>query len=154
MTDNGDRGFSEDGIRWEGTRAQLEAWKEYKRHKARAFVDRGYAVSWTPDGYDWMDIYVPERPYARAHELRAEVQLLVTPEQAQADGSRIAGLTIFERRVQTVVMLPILPNANPVRVLRDEQSRIFYNDGPAQVKLLKPSPDASQLHTAILEEFR
>lgn len=115
---NSEEEISEDGVFWEGTRAELEAWKEHKREKAIAFVQRGYSVEWSPDGAPRMSVYLPQRHYAREPELRAEVQAYRDPSHFGIDGGRISKLLIRRTRVDILAQAIGAPY---------ETVEVFYN---------------------------
>ncbi len=95
-------GFEENGIHWEGTPESLRRWKDYKRRKAITFVSRGYSVSWYPDGDNTMDVYTPERWYAKEPELRAMIKFFNEPSQYGIDHGKISKLAIQVRSVDVL----------------------------------------------------
>ncbi len=142
---NENSGFDEDGLRWEGTREELEAWKRYKKTKALAFVERGYSVSWFPDGNNWMSVYLPERQHARAPEILAEVKFYGHPSKHGIDGGMVSKLSITSTRTDLIGMVLGRP---------PEQSCVLYSyDRGLDVNHLQTSPDARRLLDSILEEL-
>ena len=99
MTKKRHTGFEDEGIHWEGTRKELDEWKEYKMQRAHEFVSRGYSVAWCPDGDNWMDVYHPQRHHVKEPELRASVKFFREPSKFGMDGGRISKLTIQTRDV-------------------------------------------------------
>jgi len=144
MTDE-NNWIDEDGIRWEGTRQELEAWKQYKRSKALAFVERGYSVGWYPDADNWMQLYIPERHHARTPEILAEVKFYGHPSVHGIDGGMVSKLWITQTRTDLVAMALRKP-CEHVRVLYN------YDRGP-DVNRLRTCPEALRLYGAILEEL-
>ncbi len=142
---NENSGFEEDGLRWEGTRDELETWKKYKKTKALAFVERGYSVSWFPDGDNWMSVYLPERHHARAPEILAEVKFYGHPSKHGIDGGMVSKLSITSTRTDLIGMVMARPS---------EPSRVLYSyDRGLDVNHLQTSASAFRLYGAILEEL-
>lgn len=137
--------IEEDGLRWEGTREELEAWKRYKKTKAIAFVERGYSVEWYPDGENWMGIYMPERHYARAAETRAEVKFYGHPSSYGIDGGMVSKLSITSTTTHAIRQL-LEGRGSLTRMLYD------YDRG-LSVNRLEASPEGQRLYNAILEEL-
>lgn len=148
---NGDplsrHGIHEDGIFWEGSRESLEAWKAYKRTKAHAFVERGYSVSWYPDGHGWMSVYLPERHHAGTPEIRAEAKFYSEPSQFGIEGGKISKLSILTTK--TDVLLDVLSLGK-----QGTRTETLYNyDRGLEVDHLHTNPQARALYDAILEEL-
>jgi len=140
------RGFHEDGIYWEGSRDSLEAWKLYKRTKAHAFVERGYSVSWSPDGDGWMSIFLPRRPYAGTPEIRAEVKFHADPSSFGIREGRISKLAI---------MVFAAGDDDPDVLLEDNDlgTTLYNYDRGLDVDHLHTNPQARALYDAVLEEL-
>src|SRR5262245_45403513 len=97
MTTEHRPGFEEDGFYWEGTREELDAWKQYKKRKALAFVGRGYSVEWYPDPDGWMDVFTPERFQIKAPEYRASIKFYSEPSPYGIGSGRISKLSITKK---------------------------------------------------------
>jgi hypothetical protein len=144
MTDESDR-IDEGGVRWEGTRKELEVWKRYKKTKAVSFVERGYSVSWYPDGDNWMQVYLPERHHAKAPEMLAEVKFYGHASKYGIDGGMVSKLSITETRTDLAAYVLGRPW---------KRSRVLYNyDRGPDVNRLRTSPEALRLYGAVLEEL-
>ncbi len=145
MTDEQKPGFYDEGMWWIGAREELDAWKKYKQRKALAFVERGYSVSWYPDGDNWMTIYLPERLHARAPELSAEVKVYGRPSEHGIYGGMVSKLAILERRTD-----PLKQVSSP----GDEDVRTLYNyDRGLDFDRLNGHPAAMRLFYAVLDEL-
>lgn len=134
---------------WLGTREQLDAWKQYKRAAARAFVEKGYSVQWAPDPSDWFDVYMPERPYARALEVRAETRLFPT-DGVGLKGSRVRSLTIYLRELASVAQ----PVDDRSVLWKEEHVSVVFNTGKQRVDRLDDHSAARALYDVVLEELR
>lgn len=146
MTSERVSGFSDDGVWWMGSREELEAWKKYKKRKALAFVERGYSVSWYADGGGWMTVYLPERDYASAPELSAELKFYGKASEYGIDGGMISKLMIQERRTDILKQL-----RDPSK---GERVRTLYNyDRGLDLDRLAASPVARTLYQIILDEL-
>lgn len=135
----------EDGVLWKGSHESLEAWKEYKRQKAMKFVQRGYSVEWTPDGYGFMAVYLPERHYAKKPEIRATVRFFDQPSKYGIDRGKISKLTIQLRRTDVLKAAIGAPH---------ERIETLYNyDRGEDVDRLNESHVARRLFDAIYDEL-
>lgn len=133
----------EDGVVWHGTRAELEAWKEFKRRKAIAFVGHGYSVEWHANGDNWLNIYLPER--LCVPEVRARVMVEGKPNESGIDGGRIVALVILHSRSAAVA------KAMGVSV---EESRLLFSFVKGMVfDDLDDSPAAAELYQLVLNEL-
>lgn len=143
--DTPERGFTEDGVFWHGTREELEAWKEYKKRKALAFVGLVYSVSWYPDGDGWMEVYLPERHHAETPEIAAEVKFFSEASQYGIDGGRVSKLAITRRRTDILKQVVGQPH---------ERLEVLYNyDRGLDVDRLGKSVEARRLYQIILDEL-
>jgi len=138
-------GFEEEGIHWEDSKKELSAWKAYKRAKAGRFVELNYSVAWYPDGSNWMDVFVPERPHAQRPELRAEVKFYREPSQNGIEGGRISKLTITTRTEDPLARVLGKPF---------ETVKILYNyDRGLDVDQMDKSPRARRLFQIVKREL-
>jgi hypothetical protein len=138
-------GFDDEGVWWMGTRQELDAWKKYKRRKALAFVERGYSVSWYPDGDHWMEVYEPERLHARVPELRATIKFYGRPSRHGIDGGMVSKLSIMEQHADPLEGL--LGSGRP-------RTTVYFNfDRGPDINRLGQSPRATALYHAVLEEL-
>jgi hypothetical protein len=143
MTD--EQFIDEDGVRWEGTREELDAWKKYKQRKALAFVEHGYSVEWYADGDTWMDIYLPQRDHAGTPEVRASIKFFGKPSKYGIGGGMISKLSIQRRRAD--LLGKVVGNAW-------ERVETLYNyDRGIDVDRLDEDPAAHALYNTILEEL-
>lgn len=138
-------GFEEEGVFWNGTGEELEAWKRYKQRKAIAFVQRGYSVEWYPDGSGWLTVYLPERHHAGSAEVRGEIKCYGKPSAYGIEGGMISKLWIAQTRTD-----PLRQALQP----RSLERIVFFDfDRGLQIDRLAESPQAMQLYWAIIEEL-
>lgn len=138
-------GFESEGVYWEGSKRDMSAWKAYKRAKAVRFVELNYSVAWYPDGSNWMDVFVPERPYAHRPEVRADVKFFREPSQHGIDGGRISKLTIATRTVDPLAQVLGKPF---------EKVEVLYNfDRGLDIDRLHESPRARRLYQVVMREL-
>jgi hypothetical protein len=138
-------GFEDEGVRWEGSRRELSAWKAYKRAKAKRFVELNYSVAWYPDGTNWMDIYIPERHHAKQPELRAEVKFFSEPSKYGINGGRISKLTI-QTRTEDLLSKAVGRPYEKIETLFN------YDRGP-DIDRLDENPKARKLYEHVLAEL-
>ena len=135
----------DEGVHWEGTPAELAAWKAYKQRKAVAFIELGYSVEWSRTGDPFMDVYVAERPFANRPEVRASIQFYGRPSQFGIDGGMVSKLTIQRTRTDLIK-----------RVLGHEHEHVEtlfnYDRGPDFDRLDRDEV-ARTLYHAVLEEL-
>lgn len=132
--------FYDEGMLWEGTRAELDAWKHYKLEKAVAFVRLGYSVEWYPDADGWFNIYHPQRDHARTPEHRAAAKFFSEASRYGIDGGKVSKLSIVRSHTDLIGDLmgrdattsTILFNydrgPDVDRLNRDAIARKLYND--------------------------
>ncbi len=138
-------GIHEDGILWEGTRDELEAWKQYKREKALKFIQRGYSVEWSPDGHGVMAVYLPERHYAEKPEVRADIKFFSEPSKFGIQGGKVSKLSIHVRRSD--ILLKVLGGEH------DAVETLYNFDRGQDVDRLNELTEARRLFDAIYDEL-
>jgi hypothetical protein len=144
MTDEGEF-LEEDGIFWQGTREELDAWKKYKQLKAVAFVERGYSVEWYPDADNWMRVYVSERQSKREPEITADVKFFGKPSGFGIDQGMVSKLCIQRRTTNLIAKV----FGDPWEQL---ETLFNYDRGP-DVDRLSEDQTARALYHAILDEL-
>ena len=137
--------FSEEGIFCEGTREELEQWKQYKKQKALKFVEEGYSVEWYPDGNGWMDVYTPERGHACQPEIRASVKFFAEPSQFGMNKGRISKLSIQVRSVDLIAKVA----GHPYETV----DTLFNYDRGGDVDRLKENLQAKRLYDIVVGEL-
>lgn len=130
---------------WVGTQEELIAFIEYKREKAKAFVDLGYSVEWSPDGLGYMGIYLPSTNTEEGPEVRATVKCGNYPvEEEGIDGGRIIKLDI--RLIHRNIL-------EQVRGQQPVQDVLFNYDRALDFDRLQENAEARQLHEHIIREL-
>lgn len=139
------KGIREDGMLWQGTREELEAWKEYKKQKALRFVEKGYSVEWSPDANNWMEIYLPQRTQANEPEIRATVKFFTAPSTYGIKNGRISKLSIQVRIEDIIAKVRGMPYENV-------ETLFNYSCGPG-VNRLRKNSQAKKLYDIVVEEL-
>lgn len=139
---NGSQDSESHGFIWEGTVEELESWKRQIQRKAIEFVENGYSVAWYPDGYNWMDVYVPERWYARQPELRASLKFFNEPSNFGIDGGCISKLTIQLRHQDPIAQFRGRPHEQVVT--------LFNYDRGLEIDRLSAHADARHLYDLVV----
>jgi len=142
MTENS-RDSGEHGFFWQGTAEELERWKRYVQDKAVTFVRNGYSVAWYPDGYNWIDVFIPERWYAREPELRASVKFFNQPSKFGIEGGCISKLTIQLRHQDPIARVRGRPHEQVVT--------LFNYDRGAEIDRLGAHAEARSLYDLVLK---
>jgi len=145
MTDNPEEWVEEDGMRWVGSRAELDAWKAYKQRKALAFVERGYSIAWYADADGWIDVYEPQRDHANMPEIRASVKFYGKPSEYGIDGGMVSKLMITETWRDPLAHLLDGPS--------ERVNVVFNYDRGPDVNRLESHPRARRLYDAVLDEL-
>ncbi len=137
--------FDMSGISWVGSRDRGMLQLMYKKAKAHAFVERGYSVSWYPDGDGWMRVYLPERAYAKSPEIRAEAKFYSEPSPFGIRKGKVSSL---------VIMVSELNEAPDVLLGETKSGTMVYSfDRGLDVDHLHTDSRARELYDAILQEL-
>ena len=138
-------GFNDEGIRWCGTREELEQWKQHKKAKALKFVEEGYSVEWFPDGTNWMEVYTPERNHVKQPEIRASVKFFEEPSQSGIDNGRISKLHIQARSEDLIARVQGIPYKSI--------TTFFDYDRSVNLDDLHRNPQAQKLYDIVIREL-
>lgn len=128
---------------WTGTSEELKAWIEYKREKAKRFIDLGYSVEWTPSGSNFFTVYIPESEDET--QIRAEAKCFQNPsDKFGLEGGRISKLDIREIRSDPLEIVQGIPAS--IKEL------FVFERGPV-LNILEDNLKAMRLYNAVISEL-